>query len=93
MLALASAQLLVPAALALFLYSPARRAALLPFLRLAKILQVFPVLLLTLALALPGFAPASARTAEGSPGLWASRGFRSPWPRCGWSWPPCFWPA
>jgi hypothetical protein len=65
LLALGSAQLLAPAALALFLYSPARRAALLPFLRLAKILQLFPVLLLTLALALPGFALSSSPNAEG----------------------------
>jgi hypothetical protein len=51
LVALGSAQLLVPALLALFLHSPDRRDALLPFLRLAKILQVFPVLLLALALA------------------------------------------
>jgi len=62
LVALGSAQLLVPAALALFMYSPARRPALLPFLRLAKILQLFPVALLTAAFVLPGFAPA----AEGS---------------------------
>ena len=41
--------------LALFLYNPDGRATLLPFLRLAKILQVFPVLLLSFVLALrPG---------------------------------------
>lgn len=55
LLALGSAQLLAPALLALFLYNPDGRATLLPFLRLAKILQVFPVLLLSFALALrPG---------------------------------------
>jgi len=51
LVALGSAQLLAPALLALFLYSPARRATLLPFLRLMKILQLFPVLLLGFALA------------------------------------------
>jgi hypothetical protein len=51
LLALASAQLLAPALLALFLYSPERRQTLLPFLRLSKLLQVFPVLLLAIALA------------------------------------------
>ena len=51
LVALGSAQLLVPALLALFLYNPDGRATLLPFLRLAKILQVFPVLLLSFALA------------------------------------------
>jgi hypothetical protein len=51
LVALGSAQLLAPALLALFLYSPDRRQALLPFLRLAKVLQVFPVLLLAFALA------------------------------------------
>jgi hypothetical protein len=51
LVALGSAQLLAPALLALFLHSPDRRDTLLPFLRLAKILQVFPVLLLALALA------------------------------------------
>jgi hypothetical protein len=51
LVALGSAQLLAPALLALFLHSPDRREALLPFLRLAKILQVFPVLLLAWALA------------------------------------------
>ncbi len=51
LVALGSAQLLAPALLALFLHSPDRREALLPFLRLAKILQVFPVLLLAFALA------------------------------------------
>jgi hypothetical protein len=50
LVALGSAQLLAPALLALFLHSPARRDTLLPFLRLAKILQVFPVLLLAFAL-------------------------------------------
>jgi hypothetical protein len=51
LVALGSAQLLAPALLALFLYSPARRDTLLPFLRLTKILQLFPVLLLGFALA------------------------------------------
>ena len=51
LVALGSAQLLAPAQLALFLHSPDRRDTLLPFLRLAKILQVFPVLLLAFALA------------------------------------------
>jgi hypothetical protein len=51
LVALGSAQLLVPALLALFLHSPERRESLLPFLRLAKVLQVFPVLLLAVALA------------------------------------------
>jgi hypothetical protein len=51
LVALGSAQLLAPALLALFLYSPDRRDALLPFLRLSKILQVFPVLLLAIELA------------------------------------------
>ncbi len=50
LVALGSAQLLAPALLALFLHSPDRRDTLLPFLRLAKILQVFPVLLLAFAL-------------------------------------------
>jgi hypothetical protein len=50
LVALGSAQLLAPALLALFLYSPARRGTLLPFLRLAKTLQMFPVLLLAFAL-------------------------------------------
>ncbi len=66
LVALGSAQLLAPALLALFLHSPDRRDTLLPFLRLAKILQVFPVLLLAFTLAsrpgpalplLPFFAP------------------------------------
>ena len=51
LIALASGQLLAPAGLALFIYSPGRRGTLLPFLRLAKILQMFPALLLVLALA------------------------------------------
>ncbi len=51
LVALGSAQLLAPALLALFLHSPDRRDTLLPFLRLAKILQMFPVLLLAFALA------------------------------------------
>jgi hypothetical protein len=51
LVALGSAQLLAPALLAFFLHSPERRETLLPFLRLAKILQVFPVLLLAFALA------------------------------------------
>jgi hypothetical protein len=59
LVALASAQLLVPAALALFMYSPLRRPALVPFMRLAKILQIFPMLLLIAALLMPGFAPAA----------------------------------
>lgn len=50
LVALGSAQLLAPALLALFLHSPDRRDTLLPFLRLAKILQAFPVLLLAFAL-------------------------------------------
>jgi hypothetical protein len=51
LVALGSGQLLAPALLALFLYNPAGRAALLPFLRLAKMLQVFPALLLAVFLA------------------------------------------
>ncbi len=51
LVALGSAQLLAPALLALFLYRQDWRAVLLPFLRLAKVLQVFPVLLLAFALA------------------------------------------
>jgi len=51
LVALGSAQLLAPALLALFLYSPARRGTLLPFLRLTKTLQMFPALLLAFALA------------------------------------------
>jgi hypothetical protein len=50
LVSLGSGQLLAPALLALFLYSPLRRATLLPFLRLAKILQVFPAALLALTL-------------------------------------------
>jgi hypothetical protein len=45
-----SPQLLVPAGLAIFLLSPRYRATLLPFLRLAKILQVFPVVALAAVL-------------------------------------------
>jgi hypothetical protein len=51
LVSLGSAQLLVPALLALFLYRQDWRAVLLPFLRLAKVLQVFPVLMLAAALA------------------------------------------
>lgn len=50
LLALGSPQLLVPAGLAFFLLSPRYRAPLLPFLRLAKILQLFPAVLLASAL-------------------------------------------
>lgn len=50
LLALGSPQLLVPAGLAFFLLSPRYRALLMPFLRLAKILQLFPMVLLTSAL-------------------------------------------
>ena len=50
LVALGSPQLLVPAGLAIFLLSPRYRAALLPFLRLAKILQVFPVVALAAVL-------------------------------------------
>ena len=51
LVALGSPQLLVPAGLAIFLLSRLHRSTLLPFLRLAKILQLFPVV--TLAAALP----------------------------------------
>jgi len=51
LVALGSGQLLAPALLAIFIYSPARRGTLLPFLRLTKILQLFPALLLAFALA------------------------------------------
>ena len=51
LVALGSGQLLAPALLALFLYSPSKRSTLLPFLRLAKVLQAFPALLLAFALA------------------------------------------
>jgi hypothetical protein len=63
LVALGSGQLLAPALLALFLYSPAKRPTLLPFVRLAKILQVFPVLLLA-------FATASRRGAPLPPLTW-----------------------
>jgi hypothetical protein len=72
LVALGSGQLLAPALVALFIYSPSKRGALLPFLRLAKVLQVFPALLLAFALAtrrglplpaLPIVAPRLALTA------------------------------